>query len=372
MSTDVATRVRGRSWTRTLWLVLGVSGTLASGVIAWDYSQHRTAEPPNLELPAPAPTSRKVHALGRLEPRGTVIQLAPPAGSDGARVERLLVAEGDDVTAGQVVAVLDLYDRRAAAVEEAAARLQAAELKLAQVKAGAKAGDIAAQATAVTRMEAELAVARKEFDRAKSLVEQRILTAENLELKQLALERAELELARAKSLLESLREVRDVDVRWQEAEIATAKAGLTRAKAELAACEVRAPSAGRILKVHTHPGERLHNLGILQMGDVAHMQGVAEIFEGDIAEIRLGLPAIIRLDSSGWELTGEVAEIGRMVARKDVLTNDPVSDTDARVVEVRIALKPGDVARVGGLSNARIEVSIELPLDPSSGDAATR
>jgi len=66
------------------------------------------------------------------------------------------------------------------------------------------------------------------------------------------------------------------------------------------------------------------------------------------------------VDASDERLAGQVAEIGHLVARKIVLTNDPVSDTDARVVEVRINLDQEHIARVARLSNARVEVSIRL------------
>ncbi|OYW21582.1 MAG: hypothetical protein B7Z55_05640, partial [Planctomycetales bacterium 12-60-4] len=120
------------------------------------------------EIVAP-PTVRHVHALGRLEPRGTVLQISAPSGNEGARVVRLLVAEGADVAAGEVLAILDLHDRREAAVVEARARLRAAEAKLEQIRAGAKPGEIAAQAALVERMDAELELARKELDRAREL-----------------------------------------------------------------------------------------------------------------------------------------------------------------------------------------------------------
>jgi HlyD family secretion protein len=342
-------------------IVCGTLVIIATAVAAWVYAHEQRKAAQTTDMPTVAqPAVRLVHALGRLEPRGTVLQLAPPAGNDGARVERLLVAEGDDVTAGQVVAVLDLYDRRQAAVAEAKARVYGAEIKLEQVRAGAKSGDIAAQAAAIVRMDAELDLARKEWSRAEQLTEQAILTTEALEQKKLALDRAIAELDRAKSMLESLREVRAVDVSLQQAEIATAAAALLRAEAELAATEVRAPANGRILKIHTHPGERLHNLGILQMGDVAQMQAVAEVFEGDVSDLQVGLPARIRLDSSGYECTGAIEQLGLMVARKDVLSNDPVSDTDARVVEIRISIPPEHRPHLAHLSNARIEVTIRL------------
>lgn len=48
-----------------------------------------------------------------------------------------------------------------------------------------------------------------------------------------------------------------------------------------------------------------------------------------------------------------------IVAKKDVLANDPVADTDARVVEVKVRLQADDARQVERLSNARVEVTID-------------
>lgn len=352
------TRVSRRGWgIAAIGIVLA-----ATSLVAWVYGRdHWLGTKPSAIDFSQTPAIRRVHALGRLEPRGTILQISAPSGNEGARVEKLLVEEGQDVAIGDVLAILDMHDRRQAAVVEARARLLAAEAKLSQIRAGAKPGDIAAQAAAVERMNTELEAARKELDRARQLEKKQILTAENLELKQLVFDRGELECRREQALLDSLREVREVDIRLQEAEIAAATASLARAQVDLESAQVRSPAAGRVLKIHTHPGERIDNLGILQLGDVAHMQAVAEIFEGDVQELRVGLKARVQLDNSGEVFQGTIDQIGLMVARKDVLSNDPVSDTDARVLEVRIALDPKDIPKVERLSNARVEVSIEIP-----------
>ena len=115
-----------------------------------------------------------------------------------------------------------------------------------------------------------------------------------------------------------------------------------------------------MLRIHTHAGEKIGENALLELGDVRRMQAVAEVFESDVAALRTGLAADVTLDNGQRKLSGHIEEIGRLVARKSVLSNDPVSDTDARVVEVRIALDPDDARSVAGLSNARVEVSIRL------------
>ncbi|MEI2583801.1 HlyD family efflux transporter periplasmic adaptor subunit [Scytonema sp. PRP1] len=98
---------------------------------------------------------KTVTALGRLEPKGEIIKLSAPASAEGSRVEKLLVREGSQVKEGQMIAILDSRDRLAAALAEAQEQVRVAQANLAQVKAGAKQGEIEAQKAAIARLQAE-------------------------------------------------------------------------------------------------------------------------------------------------------------------------------------------------------------------------
>lgn len=360
---NVATgKSRSRRWLMTLCVSMIVAVGCLAGAAAVQQAQSESEQSSNSTTFASV-KSNKVSALGRLEPAGTVLKLSPPSGNDGTRVEKMLVKEGDDVESGAVVAVLDNAARRQAALLEAQAQLGAAEARLAQVKAGAKQGDIAAQQLAVDVLAEQLRVADRELKRGVALHEKNALTIEALDAKQWSVDRTRLEHLRAIEQLNSVREVREIDIRVAERDVVVALAAVERTQADYDATSVRAPTAGRILKIHSHEGERISDQGLLEMGDVLHMEAVAEVFEADVARIQTGLAAVVKVDSFDEPLTGEVAEIGHRVARKVVLTNDPVSDTDARVVEVRVRLNPVDVERVVRLSNARVEVQIELPAE---------
>ncbi len=306
-------------------------------------------------------TPRHVHALGRLEPRGRVVRLAPPSGNDAARVEKLLVSEGDDVPANTVVALLDTHARRQAELGEAEARWNAAQARLAQTRAGAKAGDIQAQQAAVDLLAEQKKVSQRELERAERFRNQKVISSEDFDKHKWTYDRVVFEYRRAEQLLTSISEVREIDVRVQELEVAAAEAAVESARARLAASEVRNPSEGRVLKIHTQPGEKIGESGLMELGDTAHMQAVAEVFEGDLSVLEPGLTAIVRVDGTGERFEGELLDLGALVGRKVVLSNDPVSDTDARVVEVRVRLSPTDSARLARLSNARVEVTIALP-----------
>lgn len=363
-------RKTGRGRLSLLMLLVVVGGSVGG----WFYYQHVQAQSiaAKAALESFKPVKRvQVHSLGRLEPAGTILQLSPKSGNEGAVIERLLVREGDDVQAGATLAILDNQSRRQAALEEAQARLAAAEARLGQIKAGAKAGDIEAQQAAVNLAETQSKLAARDLNRAKELHAKQAISIELVDQRQWEFDRLQLEQRRATGMLESLKEIRDVDVAVAEKEITGARAAVTRALADLDASVVTAPMSGRILKIHTHPGEKLNERGVLEMGDVLKMQAVAEVFEADVSLIRMGMPAEIRIDSSGHQIEGTVIEIGNLVSRKVVLTNDPVSDTDARVVEVRIDLNSDQINSVARLANARVEVTILLEAsEPQSTEAA--
>lgn len=97
-----------------------------------------------------------VSALGRIEPEGEVIQVAASPNMGGAKVSQLLVKEGDRVTTGQIIAILDDYETKQAEVESAEKQVKVAEANLAIVKAGAKQGEINAQKATIKRIQAQL------------------------------------------------------------------------------------------------------------------------------------------------------------------------------------------------------------------------
>ncbi|MGC1395573.1 MAG: HlyD family efflux transporter periplasmic adaptor subunit [Coleofasciculaceae cyanobacterium] len=139
-------------------LALAVAGALATGITAI-YSINFAQRPTTKQSPAAPepPAIRGVTALGRLEPSGEVIRLsASSASMQGARVAQLLVAQGDQVRANQVIAVLDNRDRLQSAVESAQKQVIVAQANLAKVRAGAQTRAIGAQEATVARLDAEL------------------------------------------------------------------------------------------------------------------------------------------------------------------------------------------------------------------------
>ncbi|MFS8119329.1 MAG: biotin/lipoyl-binding protein, partial [Microcoleus sp.] len=137
---------------------LAIAATiLTTGIGFWQVSQIRKAE----ELKAAtaiaaattASTRNSVTALGRLTPQGEVIKLSAPSASEGARIELLKVEEGDRVSQGQIIAVLDTRDRLQAILQQADKEVKVKQAELAKIQAGAKTGQIGAGKAEVAKSE---------------------------------------------------------------------------------------------------------------------------------------------------------------------------------------------------------------------------
>ena len=136
---------------RRMIMIIGIGAIAVIGLIGYGFTQAKTPEPVPVAKPIVA---KSVTALGRLEPQGEVIKIA--ASTSGSRVAQLLVKQGDLVKKGQVIAVLDSRDRLQAELEQAKEQVKVNQSKLAQVKAGAKTGEIGAQQSTIQRIEAQL------------------------------------------------------------------------------------------------------------------------------------------------------------------------------------------------------------------------
>ena len=136
-----------------------------------------------------------------------------------------------------------------------------------------------------------------------------------------------------------------------------ARAELGAAQATLDQDTVRAPVSGQILKIHARPGERVGPDGIAEIAQNDRMYAVAEVYETDIARVKVGQRAVIRSPTLDPELLGTVEVIGLEVGRLQALDPDPAARTDARIVEVRIKLD--DSARAAALTNLQVEVAIQ-------------
>jgi HlyD family secretion protein len=355
-------------------------------------------QPTSTQTALVAQPIRAVTALGRLEPRGKVIKIAAPMYSEGARIAELRVEETDRVKAGQIIALLDRHERLQALLEQAQRQVTVAQAQLAQVRAGAKRGaiqaqqaqisqiqaqlreDVAAKQATVERQAAEVRNAQLEAQRYQSLYLDGAVAASLRDSKQLILETAQQRLSEAKAdlnqtastlaqqlnaagaTLDQIAEVRPTDVQAAEAEVASALAAVQTARSNLETAYVRAPQDGQILRIQARPGELVGPEGIAELGNTSQMEAVAEVYETDLAKLRLGQPVILTSLNQAFtgELRGQVYRILPQIAKQDVLNTDPAARLDARVAEVRIQLAPRDLPKVQNFTYLTVQAVIQL------------
>ncbi|MEN9215783.1 MAG: HlyD family efflux transporter periplasmic adaptor subunit [Gloeomargarita sp. HHBFW_bins_162] len=323
------------------------------GLDYWNQSQAPKPTPPVIK------TKPMIAALGRIQPEGDIITLSAPSSIEGARVAEILVQEGQWVQPGQVVATLDTTRRRRVEAALAANEVAIAQARLNQVLAGAKTGEIQAVQAQVSRLEAELRLAQTDFQRNQQLYQEGAIAAAALDGFRLRVETVREQLQEARANLSSVREVRGVDVQLAQAQLAQARNRLALAQVELDLSLIKAPVAGRVLKIQTRVGETVGNAGILDLGRTERMFVVAEVYETDIPKVRAGQRAVMTAAALTEPLRGTVTQVGWKVAKKDVLNTDPVADVDARVVEVKIALDQAASPQVQRLTNMVVNVQIE-------------
>lgn len=336
-----------------------------------------------------------VTALGHLEPQGEIVQIYAPTGVQETRIQELRVERGDAVQAGEVIAVLAARDRLQAAVAQAESDVRVAEAKLAQVRAGAKQGELQAQSAeikriaanqtaqiqaqqaTIARLEAELGNAQTEANRYDLLYTEGAISASERDAKVLTLEsarqnlanaQAELtrlqtsqtaELQRAQATLNQIAEVRPVDVQVAQAEVDRARASLHKAQADLEQVYVRSPQAGVVLDVYTRAGETVGNDGIIELGHTQQMVAIAQVYQSDIGVVKPGQQATVTSSALPEALHGTVERIDAKVQQQEVVNTDPSSNIDARVVEVTIRLDEASSAIAQTWTNLQVEVEIE-------------
>jgi HlyD family secretion protein len=339
-----------------------------------------------------------IGALGRLEPEGEVFKIAPPAVGLSSRVAKVLVKEGDPVKSGQPVAVMDTFETLRASGLQAEAQVRQAEAKLAQVKSGAKVGDVNAQKAKLLQAESDISRLQSELDSAK-LEGQRsetarveaearlakaqwdvtkykelfdggaiseseyknrqvtyIVSRQQLETAQKAvsqivelvaqrtasLQRAQFVIAEENQRLGSVSEVRPTD---------------EKAKADFGNAVVKSPIDGQIIKVHTKDNESVGTNGIMELGRTSQMYAIAEVDENLVGRVKVGQKAIVKSDAFVGEITGEVVKIGNKVGKNSITSTDPADEQDSRVVEVKVRLDSSELVR--GLTNLQVKVAIK-------------
>lgn len=289
-----------------------------------------------LAISAATHAADRVSALGRLEPmHGVRLISAPltPESVSGAVVSQVMVKLGQDVEQGQLLAEMETATLSRAHLAEAVAGL---ELAMRQE---------AAQRAAASEVCVQADVAKRESERRRELLRKGVAGEEE----------ADLAAGRAEALAAGCVSARAV-AHAAAAEIKVAEAHIELRKVQLQRSLVHAPVAGRVLAIHSWPGEMAALEGLLELAEVSQMYAIAEVYETDIGRVKVGQSATVSSAALDSVLTGTVETIRPKVAKIDTIGNDPAARKDARIIEVEIRLD--DSAAAANLTYLQVEIVI--------------
>ncbi len=219
------------------------------------------------------------------------------------RIEEILVNEGDFVTAGEMLAVMDTAVLEAQQ-REAEAQLERAKIGIETAQDQVK-QRIAEKSTAeavVAQRKAEFSAAQKRLSRTEKLAERGIVPAQKLDD-----DRAELQRARA-AVSAANAQVAAADAATSSArsqivasksEAEAMRATIQRIKADINDSTLRSPRDGRVQYRVAQPGEVLNAGGIvLNLVDLSDVYMTFFLPTEDAGRVKLGAEARIILDAA--------------------------------------------------------------------------
>lgn len=322
---------------RLLPPVLGLLLLGGGGVLIWQQQKRK-----QVEASRPVPVlPRRVAALGRVEPLDRVVKVSVPSSLSNDPVREILVKEGQQVSKGQPLAILDSVDSLSRTVQESEASVQVAARKL------------TAQDSVIAKYRSQLAQADVELRRYSQLYSAGASSAEQVDRRRTLQSTTQADLEQALS-----------DKQTLNAELIEKTAALERNRTELARATIRAPFSGTIFKINAYPGDKVGDSGLVEMGNSSRMGVIAEVYQTDRPEIAIGQRVVISADGfKGRQVEGKVVEIARQVSRQTVFSGEAGENLDRRVLEVKIGLGPQATTMASNLNYLQVNVLFD-PLTP--------
>jgi RND family efflux transporter MFP subunit len=263
---------------------------LAVAIVLGGCSKKEEAEPkPEVEVRLAPATVEDVEQS--ISGPATVfpVEQASVAARNSAPIRRLLVKKGDNVSAGQLLAVLESRDVTAAK-NEAAANVTEAEQNLRKTTAGTLPSDLERARGQLVAAEAAYKQAGVIHNRRKSLFEEGAIPQRDLLVAEtdLATTKANYEVAKLSyDLLKNQSNERDIQI--AKSHVEQSKARLAQADAQLSYTHITTPFAGTVTEQFMFPGDMARpDAPIFTVSDLSKAVARAQIPESDSASIHVG------------------------------------------------------------------------------------
>jgi HlyD family secretion protein len=292
-----------------------------------------------------------VTASGEIKPRN-YINIGTNAMSP-SRITEILVAEGQSVKRGQVLARLESVQPEAEVASQRAA-VATAEAESAASEAGVRAADetIRTGEASLARAKAELERGRLNYERAERLFNDRLIARQEFDTRRTEYEalRAALTEAEARiSQLKAQRNQMNSSLAAAQKRIAQFQAGLRRAADVLQRTYAVAPIDGVVTNLPVRVGETvvpgIQNSSaslIMTIADMSLITAEVKVDETDIVNVKLDQTGDITIDAiPNKSFKGKVIEIGNTAILRSTglaASQSAISSQEAKDFKVVIAL----------------------------------
>jgi HlyD family secretion protein len=214
------------------------------------------------------------------------------------RIVELPVEEGQSVQAGALLARLDIDDyRQRVLIDEAHVRVRQSNLAL--TLAGTREQEIKAAQQTMLDAQADMQQKKLDYDRAQRLFSEDAISAQDRDLADTALKRAQATFQAAEQKNnEALEGSRKEDIAIAQANLKEASANLGMSRVNLDYTVLRAPTAGVITVRQAELGEVVvPGTPVVTLADLDHIWLRAYVAETDVGRVRWGQDAVITTDT---------------------------------------------------------------------------
>ena len=347
------------SLTRKDWILVAVGAAVLAGGGWWYWQAQQAGREP----------AGFAAGNGRVEATEIAIAAKMPG-----RVQDILVDEGDDVQAGQVVAHLDASAMRA---QLAQAQAQVADMKSRKASAQAlvaKAQADVATAQAQLRLrEGEQAMARTTLARTQALLADRAISQQQVDEDRTRVNSAEAAVSVAQAQIRAAQEglrVAQAQVDQTDAGIEAAEAGVTRLSSELGDTTLKAPRAGRIQYRVVQPGEVVGAGGrVLSMLDTNDVYMTFFLPEAQAGRLALGSEVRLVLDAAPERAIPATVSYVSSVAQFTPKSVETQNEREKLMFRIKARIDPQLLARyrdqiksgVPGVAHVRLDAQRQWP-----------
>lgn len=296
-------------WIGTAVVVLLVVAT----VVTKATSSSTKIDPTKIASVEQGDLAKSVVATGKVQPITKVEVKSKASGI----VKKELVDAGDRVKQGQILAELDK--------EELQAQVRGDQAQLSAAEANSRAAEADVERSKVDAEGVDLPSLQRQYERAKTMAGQGVVSASALDDAQRNYELAvnKRDIARAQLI------VNQAKVKQAQAQVTQYRASLSRSEEQLNYATIVAPIDGEVLSRDVEVGDAVSSILVLgssatlvmTLGDMKQVYVDGKVDESDIGKVYLGQPARIKVESfKDKTFSGKVTKIAPMGVEKDNVT----------------------------------------------------